>query len=76
MATTLKTHTEDARKDLIQKERERHLNGEGKSLSWKGVKNIAFNKAQRDGHSHSLSKKAKHTQMGQLAVVIIRQKKG
>lgn len=36
------------RKDIIQVEREKYLRGEGKSLTWEEVKNMAINKAQRN----------------------------
>lgn len=67
MAKTLKPDTEETRKKLNPEGKERYLKGEGKSISWKRVKNNAFNKAQRDGLLHNLSKKAKHTQMGLLS---------
>ncbi len=38
----------DARKNLIWAERESYLNGEGKSLSWQQVKEMAINKEKRN----------------------------
>jgi hypothetical protein len=35
-------------KDIIQAEREKYLRGEGKSMSWEEVKNMAINKEQRN----------------------------
>ena len=35
---------EDSRKKLIQTECEKYLKGEGKSYSWKEIKNMAINK--------------------------------
>jgi hypothetical protein len=35
-------------KDIIQAEREKDLRGEGKSMSWEEVKNMAINKEQRN----------------------------
>ena len=39
----------DFRKKLIREEREKYLQGEGKSFSWQEVKNMALNKDQRNG---------------------------
>ena len=39
----------DLRKKLIQEEREKYLRGEGNSYSREEVKNMALNKAQRNG---------------------------
>ena len=41
--------TDGFRKDIIQVEREKYLRGEGKSLTWEEVKNMALNKQQK-GH--------------------------
>lgn len=43
------TDVTDLRKKLIQEEREKYLQGEGKSFSWQEVKNMALNKDQRNG---------------------------
>ena len=39
--------TESQRKNLIQKEREKYINGEGKSYSWDEVKQMAIDKEKR-----------------------------
>jgi len=39
--------SDDARKKLIQAEREAHLKGEGKTYSWQQIKEMALNKDQR-----------------------------
>ncbi len=39
----------DQRKRLIQQERERYLQGEGKSFSWEEVKTMALNKDKWNG---------------------------
>jgi len=39
----------DERKKLILEEREQYLNNEGKSLSWEEVKQMAADKAKRNG---------------------------
>lgn len=43
------TDAMDLRKQLIQEERQKYLRGEGKSFSWKEVKEMALNKDKRDG---------------------------
>ncbi len=37
------------RKKLIQEERQKYLQGEGKSFSWQEVKDMALNKDRRNG---------------------------
>ena len=39
--------TDAQRKKLIQSEREKYLNGDGKSYSWDEVKEMALNKEKR-----------------------------
>ena len=43
------TDMADLRKKLIQEEREKYLQGDGKSFSWQEVRNMALNKDQRNG---------------------------
>jgi hypothetical protein len=40
---------DELRKQLVMEEREKYLNGEGKSFSWDEVKKMAVNKEKRDG---------------------------
>lgn len=39
---------DELRKQLVMEEREKYLKGEGKSLSWDAVKEMAVNKNKRD----------------------------
>jgi hypothetical protein len=43
----IENDTDAQRKRLIKTERQRYLNGEGKSYSWKEVKQMALNKGER-----------------------------
>ena len=43
------TDTADLRKQLIQEERQKYLQGEGRSFSWEEVKEMAVNKDKRNG---------------------------
>lgn len=41
--------TTNLRERLIREEREKYLQGEGKSFTWEEVRNMALNKDQRNG---------------------------
>ncbi len=43
------TDVTNLRKKLIQEERQKYLQGEGKSFSWQEVKDMALNKDRRNG---------------------------